>query len=84
MRGNDVTWLEVGGSDPEVTSFDRKSLGNGCIRSISQVLGTFELLQSCNLQDVAVTYQEMTSRSRKSQEVTRKLRHLTGSHLKLL
>ena len=44
MRGNDVTWLEVGGSDPEVTSFDRKSLGSGCIRPISQVLGTFELL----------------------------------------
>ena len=56
MTGNDVTWLEVTGSDPEVTSFDRKSPGNGCRRPISQVLDTFEHLQGCNSQEVAVTH----------------------------
>ena len=44
----------VTGSDPEVTSFDRKSPGRGC-KPISQVLGAFELLYSCNWQEVAVT-----------------------------
>ena len=42
------------GSDPEVASFDQKSPGSGCSRTISQSLGTFELLQGCNSQ-VAVT-----------------------------
>ena len=51
-------------SDPEVTSLDRKSPGSGCRRSISQVLSTFELLQGCNSQEVAVTSQEMMSRDR--------------------
>ena len=37
------------GSDPEVTSLDRKSPGSGC-RPISQFLGTFELLHGCNSQ----------------------------------
>ena len=46
MTGNDVTWPEVSGSDPEV-SFDQKSPGSRCTRLISQVLGTFELLQGC-------------------------------------
>ena len=55
MTGNDVVWPEVIGSDPEVTSFDRKSPGTGCRKPISQVLGTFELLQGCNSQEVAVT-----------------------------
>ena len=45
MTGNDVTWPEVTGSDPEVMSFDRNSPGSGCTRPISQVLGTFQLLQ---------------------------------------
>ena len=61
------------GSDPEVTSFDRKSPGNDCKRPISQVLGTFELLQGCNSQEVAITLQEMKSRdhvSRSDPEVT--------------
>ena len=52
---------EVTGSDPEVTPFDRKPLGSGCKRPISQVLGTFELLQGCNSQEVAVTWQKITS-----------------------
>ena len=52
-------------SDPEVMSFDRKSPGSGRKRPISQVLGAFELLQGCNSQQVAVTWQEMMSRDRK-------------------
>ena len=64
MTGNDVTWPEVTESDPEVTSFDRKSPGSGCRRPISQVLGAYELLQRCNEQEVAVTLQERTSHDR--------------------
>jgi len=41
-------------SDPEVTSFDWKSPGSDSIRVKSKVLGTFELLQGCNSQEVAV------------------------------
>ena len=55
MTGIDVTWPEVTGSDPEVTSFDLKSPGSGCRRPTRQDLGTFELLQRCNSQEVAVT-----------------------------
>ena len=43
------------GSEPEVTSLDQKLPGNGCRRPISQALGTFELLQGCNSQEVALT-----------------------------
>ena len=55
MTGSDVTLPEVIGSDPEVTSFDQKSLGSGCRRRIGQVEGTFELVRCCNSQEVAVT-----------------------------
>ena len=55
MTGNDLTWTEVTGSDPEVTSFDWKSFGSGCRMPISQVLCTFELQHGCNSQEVAVT-----------------------------
>jgi len=65
VTGNDVTWPHVAGSNPEVTSFDRKSPRSGCRRHISRVLGTFELLQRCNSQEVAVTWQELASRDRK-------------------
>ena len=54
MTGNDLTSPQVTG-DPEVTSFDLKSPGSGCRRPISLVLGTFELQQGCNSQEVAVT-----------------------------
>ena len=54
MTGNDVTYPHVAGSDLEVTSFDWKSPGSGCGRPISQVSGTFELLQGCNWQEVAI------------------------------
>ena len=63
MTGNDVTLPHVTGRDPEDKSFDLKLPGSGCRRPVSQVLGTFELLQGCNLQEVAVTSQEMTSRN---------------------
>ena len=52
-------------SDPEVTSFVRKSPGSGCRRPISQVLGMFELFQGRISQEVVLTSQEMTSRDLK-------------------
>ena len=70
-------------SDLDVTSFDRKTPGSGCRGPISQVLGTYESLQGCNLQEVAVTSQEMTSRDLKLTELARTLHHLTGSHLEV-
>ena len=72
MTENDVTWRHVTGSDPEVTSFDRKSPGSGCRRPICQILGAFELLQGCNLQEVAVTLQARASCDLTLPEVTRK------------
>ena len=45
-----------------MTSFYRKSLGSGCRRLKSLLLGTFELLQDFNSQEVAVTWQEMALR----------------------
>ena len=65
MTGNAITLPHVTASDPEVTSFDQKSPVSGCRGPLSQVLGTFELPQCCNLQKGAVTGQEMTSRDRK-------------------
>ena len=55
MTGNDVTRPEGTGSDPEETTFDRKSPGSGCRWPISQVLGMFEFVQGSNSQEVAVT-----------------------------
>ena len=37
VTGNDVTRPQVSGSDPEVTSFDRKSPGSGCRRTKTRV-----------------------------------------------
>jgi len=71
------------GSDPEVTSFDRKSPGSGCSRPKTRVYCTFHFLQGCSSQEEAVTWQEMTSRDLRLPEVTRKWRHLTGSHLEV-
>jgi len=61
MTGNYLTWPHVTGSDPELTSFHRMSPGSGSRRPISQVLGSFELLQGCNSQKAADTCQEMTT-----------------------
>ena len=46
-------------------------------------MGSFELLQGCNLQEVAVMLQEMTSDDPTSPEVTRKRPDLTGSDLEV-
>ena len=54
MTGNDVS-DNVTGRDQEVTSFHRKSPGSGGGRPISQGVGTFEPLQGCKSQEVAVT-----------------------------
>ena len=67
------------GSDPEVTLFDRKSRSSGCRRPISQVLGTFQLQQGCNSQEVAVTWQEMISGDLTCLEVTSFDRKSPGS-----
>ena len=45
VTGNDVRRPQVTGSDPEVTSFDRKSLGTGCRRPKSRVYCAFHFLQ---------------------------------------
>ena len=55
MTGNDLTWPQVTGHDPEVTSFGRKSPGSGCRRPISQDLDMFDLKESCSSQEVVVT-----------------------------
>ena len=55
MTGNDLTRPEVSGSDLEVMSFGQKSAGSDCRRPISQVLDTFEHLQGCYSQEVAIT-----------------------------
>jgi len=81
VTGNDVTWPQVTGSDPEVTSFDRKSPGTGCRRSKTRVYLEFHFLQGCSSQGQAVTWQEIASRDFGWPEVTRKWRHLTGNHL---
>ena len=41
MKGNGVMYPEVIGSDPEMTSFDRKWPGKGCRRPKACVLGAF-------------------------------------------
>jgi len=76
-------WPQVIESDPEVTSFERKSPGSGCRRPKTRVYCTFHFLQGCSSQEEAVTWQVMTSRDLRWPEVSRKCRHLTGSHLEV-
>jgi len=83
VTGNDVLWPQLTGSDPEVTSFDRKWPRSGCRRPKTGVYCTFHFLQGCSSQEEAVTWQELTSRDFRWPEVTRNWRHLTGSHLKV-
>jgi len=83
VTGNYVTWFQVIGSDPELTSFDRKSPGSGCRRPNTGEYCTFHFLQGCSSQEEAVTWQEMTSCDLRWPEVTRKRRHLIGSHLEV-
>jgi len=66
---SDVIWAEVNGS--------------GC-RPKNGVCCAFECLQGCSSQEEAVTWQEMTSRDLRWAEMTRKWRHLTGSHLEVV
>jgi len=66
-----------------MTSFDRKSPGSGCRRPKTRVYCEINFLQGCWSQGEAVTWQEMTSRYLKWPEVTRRWRHLIGSHLEL-
>ena len=49
------------GTDPEVTSFDRESLGIGCRSPKTRVYCAFNFLQGCSSQEEAVTWQDMTS-----------------------
>jgi len=82
----DRKWRHVASgdlSDPEVTSFYQKSPGSGCRRLKTRVYCTFPFLQGCSSQQKAVTWLEMMSRHLMWPEVTRKWRHLTGSHLEV-
>jgi len=83
VTGNAVTWPQVTGNVPKVKSFEWKSPGSGCRRPKTGVYCTFHFLQGCSSQEEAVTWQEMTSHDLWWPEVTRKLRHLTGSHLEV-
>jgi len=83
MTGNDVTWPQVTGSYPEVTSFDQKSPGSCCKRLKTRVYCECHFLQGCSSQGEAVTSQEMMPRDLRWPKVTRKWRHLIGSHLEL-
>jgi len=80
---DDVTWPQVTGSDSEVTSFERKSPGSGRRRTKTGVYCVFAFREGSSSQDESVTWQEMTSRDLRWPEVTRKWRHLTGSHLEV-
>jgi len=61
--GNDVTWPQVKGSDPETTSFDHKWPRSGCRSPKTRVYCTFQFLQGCSLQ-------RRQSRDRKWRRVT--------------
>jgi len=85
-QSRDRKWRHVtsgDGSDPKVTSFYRKSPGSGCRRPKTGVYCTFHFLQGCSSQEGEVTWQETTSRDFRWPEVSRKWRHLTGSHLEV-
>jgi len=81
--GNDITWPEMTGNDPKVTSFDRKSPGSGYRSPKTGVYFTFRFLQGCRLREDSITWQEVTSRDLRWPQVTRKWRHLTESHLEV-
>jgi len=63
--------------------FHRKSPWSGIRRLKTGVYCTFHFLQRRGSQEMAVTLQEMTSRDIRGPQVTRKWRHLTGSHLEV-
>jgi len=73
MTSRDRMWREVRLS-PEVTWKECRSPKTG-------VLCNFELLQGCNSQEMAVTWQEMTLRDLTWPRVIRKWPHFIGGHL---
>jgi len=79
VTGNDVTLPEVTGSDPEVSSFDRKSPGSGRRRLKTGVYCAFDLLQGCCSQEEALKWNEMTSRDLRWPEMTSFDRKSPGS-----
>jgi len=81
--GNDVMWPQMTGSNLEVMSFDRKSPGSECRRLKTCVYSAFDFLLGCSSQEEAVTWQDMTSRDLRWQEVIRKWCNLSGSHLEV-
>jgi len=78
-----LTWAQVTGSIPEVTSFDRKSYGSDSRMPKTGIYCAFDFLQGCSSQEEVVTWQEMTSRDVRWPEVTLKWRRLTESHLEV-
>jgi len=83
VTGNDVTWPQVTGSYPEVTSFDRKSPGSGCRRPKTPVYSTFDFLQRCSSRQEAITWQKMTSCDLRWLEVTQNWCNLIGNLLEV-
>jgi len=55
VTGNDVTLPQVTRSDPEVTSFDRKSPGSGFRRLKTGGFCAFDFLQGFSSQEEAIT-----------------------------
>jgi len=76
---NDITSPQVTGSDPEVTSFERKSPGSGCRRPRTPLYCTFHNLRVCSSWEEAVTSQEMMSLNFRLPEVTSFDQKLPGS-----
>jgi len=72
VTGNDVTWPQVTGSEPEVTSFHRKSPGSGSGKPKTSIHCTFHFLQ-------AVARRRRQSRDRKWRHVTSGNRKWPGS-----
>jgi len=83
VTGNDITWPQVTGSDPEVTSFGQKLPGSGFWRPKTPVYCAFHFLQGYSLQNKAVTWLDMTSRDLRWLDMNRKWRHLTRCHLEV-
>jgi len=83
-----VTWREMTLRDLRwrkwlVKSFEQKSPGSGWRRPKGRPYSRFRSLRGCISQEKALTWRKMTSRDFGWLEVTRKWRHLTGSHLEV-
>jgi len=80
MTTRDLRWPKVTRKWRHLTASHIRS---GCRRPKSGEYCTFHFLQGCSWQEEAVTCKEMTSRDLRWRKVTRKWRHLTGSHLEV-